>query len=218
MSTSLKLYGPLFSPYVRAVRLYAAELGLSLDAGMAPFGEKIEFRSAQHLAINPFGKVPVLIDDDFKLFETAAICRYLDALAGERSLLQGLSLQEQALTDQWSSAVSVYARQHVMDGFLLELAFPKGEDGQPRMEIVMGNLSEARMFVTLIESRLAQSTWLAGDDYSLADSMLTPFLDFLDQVPVLDHQHGKLIADGSACQRYLQAVRQRASAQVLQQR
>jgi len=36
------------------------------------------FRSPEHLARHPFGRVPVLEHDGFRLYETQAILRYLD--------------------------------------------------------------------------------------------------------------------------------------------
>ncbi|EGQ9598060.1 hypothetical protein DBT82_RS10265 [Vibrio parahaemolyticus] len=37
----------------------------------------------------------------------------------------------------------------------------------------------ARGFIAIVEQQLSQSQWLAGEYYSMADSMLTPFLDHL---------------------------------------
>lgn len=216
MSTP-KLCGPAYSIFVRGVRLYAAELGIQLDTGLAPYGEKIEFRSPEHLALNPFGKVPILLAGEFTLFESAAICDWLDAEAGSKGLLGKLMQNQQAVVGQWAAAVGIYGRQWVMDGFLLELAFPKGENGQPRMNIVMENIADARRFVAIMEQQLANNLWLAGSDYSMADSLLTPFLDYLEKVPPLDAD-GPMIAPDSACARFVEAVRARESAWVLSER
>ncbi|WP_221795978.1 glutathione S-transferase family protein [Oceanobacter mangrovi] len=210
----MMLFGPAFSPYIRAARLYAAELGMTLECSMAPFGERIKPGSAEHQALNPFGKFPVLLTDDFKLFETAAICRYLDSLAGDKSLLAPLTQQQRALVDQWTGAMAIYGRLYTMDGFMLELVFPKGENGQPRMDVIRDHLPQARSFIAIVEQQLSQHQWLAGEYYSMADSMLTPFLDHLTRMPVLDDQ-GPIITAGSACADYLQRVRARSSAWVL---
>lgn len=217
MSDSLSLFGPAFSPFVRVVRLFAAEQGTRLACGMSLYGDKIPARSEGHLALNPFGKLPVLIDGDFTLFETVAICRYLDHRLADGKAHAALLVQQQALVEQWAGAVCMYGRLNVMDGFLLELAFPKGENGQPRMDIVLENLPAARAFVAIIERQLQQGRWMAGDDYSLADSALTPFLDYLSTVPALDAD-GAMIADGSACADFLTRVKSRESAWVLTER
>lgn len=217
MSDSLTLYGPAFSPFVRVVRLFAAELGTKLPCGMSPYGDKIPSRSDGHLALNPFGKLPVLIDGDFTVFETAAICRYLDQRLADGKVHAALPVKQRALVEQWAGAICMYGRLNVMDGFLLELAFPKGEDGRPRMDIVLENLPAARAFVAIMERQLQQGSWIAGDEYSFADSALTPFLDYLSTVPALDAE-GEMIAGDSACADFLERVKSRDSAWVLTER
>ena len=72
----------------------------------------------------------------------------------------------------------------------------------------------ARGFIAIVEQQLNQSQWLAGEHYSMADSILTPFLEHLTRMPVLD-EHRQLIPVESACADYLQRVRARNSAWVL---
>ncbi|WGY46230.1 hypothetical protein [Vibrio sp. ABG19] len=69
----------------------------------------------------------------------------------------------------------------------------------------------ARGFIAIVEQQLSQNQWLAGEYYSMVDSMLTLFLDHLEGIPVLDKQ-GAIIAAGSVCTDYFQWVRARSSA------
>lgn len=211
------IYGPAFSPYVRAVRIYADELGLEHLCTMAPSGDKIDFKSEGHLAMNPFGKVPVLLHNDLVLFETPAICRYLEQLAADKGLLMVLDRKEKAMADQWSAAIGQYGGEMLMKGFLLEFAFPKGENGKPRMDVILSNLGNARRFLEIVSQRLQQHAWIAGQHYSMADSILTPFLDYASTVPALDDQ-GQLVLDNSVLAEYLQRLRSRDSARVLSER
>ena len=73
------IYGPGLSTYVRTVRLVCEEKG-------APY-ELVEIdimqgahKTPEHLARHPFGRVPAFEHDGFKLYETSAITRYLDAV------------------------------------------------------------------------------------------------------------------------------------------
>lgn len=213
----LALYGPRFSVYVRSARIYCDEVKLEHTSTMSPQGDDIAFKSVEHLTLNPFGKIPVLCQGDFVLFETAAICRYLDRLAGDNGLLNGLTPPQVAAIDQWTTAIAYYAKEAVMQGFLLELAFPKGEGGEVRMDVVLDNLPQAREFLTIIEHQLEQHTWLVSDQYSMADAVLTPFLDYLATIPELD-KDGLLIPAGSLLADYVARVRARPSARVLKER
>src|ERR1700720_3812107 len=63
------------SPFGRAVLAALEEKGASCRLSPVAPGT---FRSPQHLARHPFGRVPVLEHDGFSLYETQAILRYLD--------------------------------------------------------------------------------------------------------------------------------------------
>ena len=70
----LKLYNANLSPNAFRVRAVTRETGIELDF------RKGEHKSASYLAINPNGKVPVLVDGDFVLWESRAINAYLAGL------------------------------------------------------------------------------------------------------------------------------------------
>ena len=57
-----------------------------------------EQRSPEYLAINPHGKVPALVDGELKIYESAAIIRYLAAKSSSR-LFPLDDLQAQARID-----------------------------------------------------------------------------------------------------------------------
>src|SRR6202049_3678006 len=63
------------SPFARAVLATLEEKGASYRVSPVAPGT---FRSPEHLARHPFGRVPVLEHNGFSLYETQAILRYLD--------------------------------------------------------------------------------------------------------------------------------------------
>ena len=65
------------SPFGRSVLVALEEKGV--HARLAPVAPG-SFRSVEHLARHPFGKVPVLEHGDFTLYECAAILRYIDRI------------------------------------------------------------------------------------------------------------------------------------------
>ncbi|MEP6869666.1 MAG: glutathione S-transferase family protein, partial [Novosphingobium sp.] len=71
----MKIFGSLFSPFVRKVYLVAAEKGVAIEAGVGGPGNY----TPEFLAVSPFKKMPAMVDGDFSLADSTAICAYLDA-------------------------------------------------------------------------------------------------------------------------------------------
>lgn len=95
----LKILGKAASINVRKVLWTCAELGLPFEREDWGAG----FRATDEPAfvrLNPNAMVPVLIDGDFVLWESNAICRYLCAKAQRADLLP-VEPQARALVEQW---------------------------------------------------------------------------------------------------------------------
>ena len=83
--SKIVLYGFDGSTYVRTVRMLLAEKAASYE--LVPVNVlKGEPREPAHLARHPFGKVPVLDHDGFRVLETSAIAPYLDEVLPGPSL------------------------------------------------------------------------------------------------------------------------------------
>jgi glutathione S-transferase len=77
------LYGSSLSPFVRKVLAFAAEKSIQLDVKpVGPGDRNPEFRAA-----SPFGKMPALLDGDFRLADSSAIVHYLEAKHPEPALI-----------------------------------------------------------------------------------------------------------------------------------
>jgi len=94
---TVKIYGPTASRAARALWI-VHELGIPFEHVAM---EMKDLKGADYLKINPNGKVPTLIDGDFKLFESMAINLYLAAKYNKNDFLPA-SLEEQAVCHQWS--------------------------------------------------------------------------------------------------------------------
>jgi glutathione S-transferase len=72
----MKLYGFPPSPNTRKVQAVAAHLGVALEFEFVDI-MKGQSRTPEFLALNPAGRTPVLVDDDFTLSESNAIMQYI---------------------------------------------------------------------------------------------------------------------------------------------
>src|SRR4029077_14914833 len=96
-TVTIKIYGPTASRAARALWI-----GHELDIPFEHVAmEMKDLKGAEYLKINPNGKVPALVDGDFKLFESMAINLYLAAKHGKDGFFPA-SLEDQALCQQWS--------------------------------------------------------------------------------------------------------------------
>ena len=91
----LKLYGGTFSR-AAIVQWYLEEMQIPYEFVMVDLTAKAQLEP-EYLALNPFGKVPTLIDGDFVLWETGAILTYLSGLH-DRAIETPKQL---ALLSQW---------------------------------------------------------------------------------------------------------------------
>ncbi len=74
------------SSNAQKVRFLLGELGLAAEIREVPFGAD---RPAWHLAVNPVGGIPALVDGDLQLAESHAILRYLADARGTHRPLPG---------------------------------------------------------------------------------------------------------------------------------
>ena len=165
----MQLYNANLSPNAFRVRVVANELGIELEIIEVDF-RKGEHKSAPFLAINPNGKVPVLVDGDFVLWESRAINAYLAALRPERGLYPA-DPQRRATVDQWSYWQAVHlspAMQRIVFERHLKPWFGMGETDEAAIE---PQLKELAQFLPVLDANLARKEWVAGD-LSLADFAL----------------------------------------------
>lgn len=167
----VKIYGVPPSTFVRTVRLVCHEKGV--DYELIPGGP-----GSAHFPPHPFDRIPILQHKDLVLFETPAICRYIDgAFAGPA--LQPADAVAAARCDQWISFVCDYFyKSHVLGLFLPRFGIRK----LPEAEI-QANLPTVRAHMAVADKQLAATPFLAGEQISLADLFLLPIFFYVPEVP-----------------------------------
>ena len=163
----MKLYNANLSPNCLRVRAVASELDAALEVvDIEPFRAGPD--RERLLAINANGKVPVLDDDGFVLWESRAITRYLASLHGNK--LYPIDAKTRATIDQWSFWQAIHlgpATQALVFENVLKAKFGMGE---PDPAVVKSKLAETVRYLAVLEQAL-EGTWIAGE-ISLADFAL----------------------------------------------
>ena len=134
-----------------------------------------ENRKAPYLAINPFGKIPALEDDGFRLYESAAICTYLADKF--HRFVPPAGTQQRALHDQWVSCALSNIEPHATRIFACERFLAKNETTATIRAVAAGELQRN---LPVIDTTLADRACLLGPDPAVADIMLCTILRMIE--------------------------------------
>lgn len=175
----MKLYGHPWSINTRKSLATFAEKGHepTVVLVMLPKGEQ---RSAEHLRLHPFGKVPVLDDAGFVVYESRAINAYLDAtLAGPR--LVPTSPRERARMDQWINVCDAYFTPFAQP-LIVETLFRQFLGGPVDRAAIEAGRSGIGPALDQLDGHLADNAYVAGDAFTLADIHWMPYVEYLSRI------------------------------------
>jgi len=174
----LKIYGLSQSTCTRRVAVVCKELKIPYELINIDL-RKGEHKSPEFLAKQPFGQVPAIDDDGFKLYESRAISRYLAAKVGspllpKQSDLQAFAKFEQAASVEYTN----------FDPSAATLTFEKVF--KPMRGLSTDEAAASKLVETLnakldaYETILSQQKYLAGNEITLADLFHLPYGYMLD--------------------------------------
>jgi glutathione S-transferase len=170
---ALELWWGSGSPFSWRALLALEFKGLSYVSHLVHFAKQ-EHKSPLLLKMNPRGRVPVLKDGDYVCFESLAILMYLDRQYPQGPLFGG-SPEEAGRVMRVICEFQAYIEEHIMKiiyAILFQGVESRLDEINRAMHIVAG---EARS----LESRLAQSSWLVGEQFSAADVVVFPGIQML---------------------------------------
>lgn len=177
------LFHDAIAPSPRRVRIFIAEKGLTIPSRIIDLG-KGEQLSADYLTKNPRGTVPTLqLDDGTCLWDTLAICEYLEAQYPDVPLL-GRNAVEHAKVVMWYQRIEIDGFHAVAEVFrnasrtFKDRALPGTLTLTQIPDLVPRGKLRMQQFYAEINDHLKSSSNVAGDFYSLADIQLLCILDF----------------------------------------
>jgi len=134
-----------------------------------------------YLALNPAGKVPVIDDDGFVLYESNAIIRYLCNKA--ESALYPKDLQKRAMVDQWCDFIT-----GLVGNAFGKVYFNIAVAPRLSIEVDQRSLEEGRSFIDkylpVLENQLSNNEYIVGDALSIADIALIATLDSAETIEI----------------------------------
>ena len=177
----MKLYAVVGSPNCRKVQATISHLGLDVDVEYLDFFAG-ELRAPDFLAINPNGRVPALVDGQFKLWESNAIMQYLADKVPNNSLFPR-DAQTRADIVRWqcwelahfNNAYAAITFQTVLKAKLL--------NQEPNQAVVDYSTEALTEFARILESHLADRDYVVGRAITLADYSIINIEAFKDMIP-----------------------------------
>ncbi|MCW8126724.1 glutathione S-transferase family protein [Microbulbifer halophilus] len=177
----IKLYG---APPTRVLRVIWLLNELGQEYEIQPVDLlKGEARREGFLALNPAAKVPVLVDGDLVLTESAAIQLYLAEKHPEAGFIPE-SLQERAQMYRW-----IFFLMTEIEPPLWRIArhtFLYPQDRRLPQDVELAK-RECREMVDVLERHMQGREFVVGDRLSVADFNAAYTLDWVDEEKLLDN-------------------------------
>lgn len=177
----IKLWGFNNSTYVRTVKMLLAEKGVT-DFEQVPVNVlKGEPKSPEHLERHPFGKVPVVDVDGFRVIETPAILAYLDALLPGKTLVP-TDLKAMARSAMTVSIIDSYGYGPLIGGVVAYHLFPDFVGGKNEA-MHHESIADGKRVLAEIMTLRGADRFIAGAEPSLADLYLAPIVAYVVLTP-----------------------------------
>jgi glutathione S-transferase len=156
----LKVIGKASSINVRKVLWTCAELGI-------PF-QREEWQAA-HAGLNPNAMVPVIVDGDFVLWESNAICRYLALQQPEAGLL-GEDARQRARSEQWMDWQATELNNSWRYAFMALVRQSRAHQDPVQVQAGIANWNR---HIGILDAQLQLTgSFVTGDQFTLADVVL----------------------------------------------
>jgi len=166
------------APNPRRVGIFLAEKGLEVPREERDLMAG-DLKCDAFSKLNPWQRVPVLVlDDGSVISESVAICRYFEEVCPEPPLFGRGSIGK-AKVEMWNRRVELGLFNAVASVF--RHLHPKMAHLEvPQVEVWgQSNKDKVQLELTHLDERLAESRFIAGDEYSIADITALVAIDFM---------------------------------------
>lgn len=202
----MKLY-TYTTPNGRKISIMLEELGIPYETHVINISKGEQFEP-EFLAISPNNKIPAIVDDevgDLAVFESGAILTYLAEKYGQFLPASGAARYKVLEWLNWQiGGVGPMFGQLGFFGVFAKEKIPMA---------IERYTSEAERLLAVMEKRLSENTYLAGDEYSIADMAVYPWVANAREGQFLGHYLGDILAQKPAVVAWLDRVGSRPAVQ-----
>ncbi len=167
----MKLYQHPFSPNCQKVVAVAHEVGAPLELVAVDLFKR-EARTPAMRAKNPNGKLPILEDGDFVLWESNAMLAYIASKAG-RTDFAPTTPRERAEVDRWTSWQAAHFAPAIRKVAFERVVKRLMGMGAPDEAVVKTGIEEFATTASVLEQSLGTKEYVCGR-LTIADFALAP--------------------------------------------
>jgi len=173
----MKIYDTPLAPNPRRVRWFMAEKGITDIEVITLNLMEGQHKTPDYLAKAGLANVPMLeMDDGTCVTESVAICRYLESRYPEPNLF-GRTPEEAAVIEMWLRRAEMMVATPLMIG--VRHTHPAMGALEQQVPVIgEHNLQGATRALKVLDRRLGESAWLAGERLTIADIVAFIGIDF----------------------------------------
>lgn len=164
------MYKLFWSPGSAAMAPQAVleEIGVAYEPVRIDVAAK-QHHQAEYKKLNPNGRIPTLVDGDFVIFETAAICQYLADKHPDARLAPPVGTPDRGRYYQWLTYMTNTVQAAYMGWFHPDWTF-----AEPAYQAALKAASEQELYRTfqVIDDGIGGQAYMAGDQFTICDIWL----------------------------------------------
>lgn len=169
----IKVYIHPLSTFSRRARIALLEKNIPAEVIEIDMAAR-KHREPDYLALNPYGRVPTLVDGDFVLYESTPILNYLEAKYPEPPLVPA-DAQGRALVDMHMKLCDLQMSRQTATIIFPKRFLPKERWDEKTIAQAKGEVEKQ---VSMLERTLNGHDYLVANRFTLADLCYIPFVEF----------------------------------------
>lgn len=185
---ALTLYSHPLSSYCWKVLIALYENGAPFEAKIVNLGDPAD--RAAYAELWPTAKIPLLVDGERVVPETSIQMEYIDSRHPGDAVLLPRDADAQLEARLWDRLFDSYVMRPMMDHIEQLLRPPEQRDAHTLKESV----ERLKQGYDLVESRIGDRPWAAGETFSIADCAAAPSLFYASTIRPFGPEHPKLAA------------------------
>ena len=175
----LKVHFHPLSTYSRRVLIALLEKGIEHEKVLVDLGARKQ-KEPEYQALNPYTRVPTLVDGDFVLYESTSILNYLEATHPSPALVPS-DARGRALVDMHMKLCDLQFTRQAGTIFFPKRFLPKERWDEPLFAKMR---TEIDKHLAILDRELDGKDYVVGNRYSLVEVCYTPFVGYFELIGI----------------------------------